>query len=464
MLDDWRGIIGIHDRINHMHSGRTRPFLAVVMGAVAATGCWAPATSANDDVPGKPAPNQANAADQELEEITAKVRAGKIDEALGSLREKAAKHPEWSPAQLILARLLFVANQAVPGRRALEQAAIEAPEHPEVYLTFGSLAFTDGRLSDARLNFENALLLAGDGRGAADKMRAFRREAFAGLAAVAESREDWKLAENRLKALIELDPKNAIARQRLGGVLFRLGRTEDAFTSLTQAVKDNPALEPAGVSMAMLYSQKGDLKKAEEWFEYAQQAEPKSSRVHLARASWLLDHGRASAARPEVEEAVKLAPDSKESQRLRGLIAWHLRDLVASEQILEPLHREAPGDAAVANWLALSLVEQEDPAKRKRGLELAEVNALQFPRSHEVLATLGWALYRAGRPDQAGEKLRAAVTGVRTTADIAYFLARVMADKGQTEEARKYLESATKSPGAFAHRDDAKTLLKSLTK
>jgi hypothetical protein len=68
-----------------------------------------------------------------------------------------------------------------------------------------------------------------------------------------------------------------------------------------------------------------------------------------------------------------------------------------------------------------------------RGIRLAEVNALQFSRSHEVFATLGWALYRTGRPDQAGEKLRAAVTGVRTTADIAYFLARVMADKGQIE-------------------------------
>ena len=55
-----------------------------------------------------------------------------------------------------------------------------------MYLTFGSLALTDGRISDARLNFENALLLAGDGRGAADKMVAFRRDAFAGLAAVAE--------------------------------------------------------------------------------------------------------------------------------------------------------------------------------------------------------------------------------------------------------------------------------------
>ena len=73
-----------------------------------------------------------------------------------------------------------------------------------------------------------------------------------------------------------------------------------------------------------------------------------------------------------------------------GVIAWRLRDLAIAEKIFESLHRGAPpADAAFANLLALSLDEQDDPAKRKRGLELAEVNALQFPRSHEVLATLG---------------------------------------------------------------------------
>jgi Flp pilus assembly protein TadD len=448
-----------------MHPGPTRPFWAIVIVAVAGTITAPMGLSANDG-PGQPAATQPGAVDRELDEIAAKVKSGRLDEALGLIKEKAPKHPEWSHAQLILARLLFSANQPVPGRRALEQAAVEAPDDPEVYLTFGSLALNEGRLSDARLNYENALSLAGAARGAADKdrMSAFRRDSFAGLAAVAESREDWKLAENRLKSLLELDPKNASARQRLGGVLFRLGKAEDAFNALTQAAKDNPGLEPAGVSMARLFAQKGDLKKAEEWFDYARKVEPKSARVRQARASWLLDQGRAAEARPEIDEAVKLEPGSKDAQRLRGLIDWHLRDLAAAEQIFDSLHREAPADASVANWLALSLVEQDDPAKKKRGLELADVNALQFPRSPEVQATLGWALYRAGRSEQADQKLRAAVSGVRVTPDIAYFLACVMANRGQTDDARKLLQSATKSPGAFAHRDDANALLKSLTK
>jgi hypothetical protein len=50
------------------------------------------------------------------------------------------------------------------------------------------------------------------------------------------------------------------------------------------------------------------------------------------------------------------------------------------------------------------------------------------------------------------------------TPDIAYFLARVWVDTGRTDDARKLLQSATSLPGAFAHREDAQALLKSLAR
>jgi tetratricopeptide (TPR) repeat protein len=440
--------------------------ITVVVAALWSTSSWSQdaAKPAAGEGAAKGAKPPGEPGEKDLEAAAAKAREGRLSDALSLIKEKAAKHPEWPPAQVILARLLFQINQVVPARRALEQAAIEAPDHPEVYLTFGGLALAEGRVSDARLNFENAQLLLAAGQWDAEKMKALRREVLAGLAAVAEAREDWKTNLARLNAWLELEPKNGPVRQRLGRTLFRLGKTDDAFTALSQAVKDEPTLEPAAVSMGLLFSQKGDQKKAEEWFDYARKVDPKSARVRLAQATWLLNLGRADEARADIDEALTLDPNMKEAQKIRALIAWHLRDLAGAEAILEPLHREAPADPAVANLLALSLVEQDDKSKKERGSQLADVNVLQFPRSPEVLATLGWALYRAGRLDQAEQKLRNAVSGVRTTPDIAYFLARVIADKGQTDDARKLLQSVTNVPGAFAHRDDAKALLKTLTK
>jgi tetratricopeptide (TPR) repeat protein len=430
----------------------------VIAGALGAS---APA----QDTDKAPAQTKASdSANNEMMEAARKVREGRADEAYEYIRRESAKHPEWSPPRLILARLMLSAGQSAPGRLALERAATETPDHPEIFLTLGTLALGESRFSDAQLNFEHALVLMGSARLDAEKLKNLRREAHAGLAAGAEAREDWKGAQNHLNALLELDPKNGAARQRLGRVLFRLNKADQAYEALTQAAKDNPAQEPPAVSMGWLYSQKGDSKKAEEWFDSALKDDPESARVRVAHAAWLLDQGRAAEARPEIEKAVKLDPKLNEAQRIRAYIAWHLHDLPAAEQILEPLHRDAPGDSSVANLLALALLDQDDAAKRARGQKLAEVNALQFPRSHEALATLGWAHYRGGRLDQAEQKLRAAVQGVRTTPDIAYFLARVLADKGSSEVAKGLLLSALKSPGAFAHRSDAETLLKTLTK
>jgi Flp pilus assembly protein TadD len=449
-----------------MHSCLTRQLPAVLLGMVIVIGSWAAATRSGGAAqpPAQPAANAASSAEKELEVAAARAREGKIDEAFGIIKEKAAKHPEWPPVRLILARLLFGANQAAPARRALEQAAVEAPDDPDVYLTLGGIALGEGRISDARLNFDQVQLLVAAGNWNAEKRMILRREALAGLATVAEAREDWKTNQERLNGWLALEPKNGRVRQRLGRALFQLGKTEDAFAAFTQAVKDEPALEPAGVSMALLQSRQGDFKKAEEWFDYALKLEPKSARVRFDHAKWLLDQGRAADARAEIDEALKLEPGLKEAQKVQALIAWHLRNLAAAETILEPLHRDAPADFAVANLLALALIEQDDAAKQSRGLQLADVNATQAPRSPEMVATLGWALYRSGKLDQAEQKLRAAVAGGRATPDIAYFLARVLVDKTQTDDARKLLQSATNLPGAFAHRDDANTLLKKLTK
>lgn len=420
---------------------------------------WVVAVEAAGSQPPAPGPSPGEAA---IQSASREARAGRVEEALRLIRQEAPKHPEWSPSRIILARLLFAAGQGPAGRLELERAAAEMPDHPDVYLSFGEVGLRDNRLSDARLNFEKAQALVGQGKWTEERARTYGRQVAAGLATVAEAREDWEAARRWLLTLLELDPKNGPLRQRLGRILFRLGRPEEAHDALKQAVADAPGLEPAAVTMGWLYSRKGDMRQAEEWFDRAALLEPKSGRVQRERAQWLLEVGRAPEAKGAIEEALKLEPGSTENERLRAVIAWHLRDYAGAQRILESLRRELPADFAIANLLALCLVDQDDEALRARGLQLAEVDARQAPRSPDALSTLGWALYRSGKLDQAEQALRQATTGGRTTADIAYYLARVLADKGQKDEARKILRSATGLRGAFAHRKDADALLESL--
>ena len=279
----------------------------------------------------RPSPRQTRfrPREKELEGAAAKVREGKLDEALRLIKEKAAKHPEWPPSQLILARMLFNANQAVPGRRALEQAATEAPDNPEIYLTFGSLALGEGRLSDARLNFDKVQAIAAVRQVECRENKVHQPRGARGPGHCGGSTrrlEDGPRAIERAGS--RSIPRTARFGSGLGQALFRLGKTDEAFAALTQAVKDAPTLEPAAVWMALLYSQKGDFKKAEDWFDKREEGRAQERAGSARPRDMAVGPGAGPPMHaPRSNEAAKLDPALKEAQRVRGLVAWHLRDL-----------------------------------------------------------------------------------------------------------------------------------------
>jgi tetratricopeptide (TPR) repeat protein len=364
------------------------------------------------------------------------------------------KLPALFPPRVILAKLFVLNNQAAEARAALEQAAAEYPEHPENYLLFGQLALREGRTTDAAVHFDKAAALADGDKWGADVKQRLRGEALLGLTSVAERRKDLKAAEAALAACLKLDPKNAKARERLGMNLFRQGQRDRAREELQQACKDDPKLDAAAVTMGRLYNEAGDLKEAEKWLELA--AGEGGQRAHLVYADWLLARARPQEAKKQAEAAAKADPDSADVQFLRGLIAWHLHDFDEAEKIFIALHVASPGNFAASNNLALALAEQADAAKRRRGLELAQVNARLEPNSGEALSTLGRACYRNGRLEEAEQALRASIATGSASSDTAYYLARVLSERGRVEEVKTLLKVALDAPGLFTYRKEAR--------
>lgn len=395
----------------------------------------------------------------ELDQARQCFRQRQYDQALQLLRQAALKHPDLPPVRLMLARLFLADNQAAAGRMALEQAAVEQPGYPGIYTTFGSLALGEGRLTDAALHFEKALALARTGRWTAGQRAYFLIQAHAGLAAVAEGRKDWPAARDMLTAWLELEPKNGAARDRLGRALFELEQPAAAAEQLEQAARDDPSLSPAGVTLAWLHTHKGNWERAAQWLETALRKAPNDPRVHLAKAQWLLQQDRAEEARDSVETVARLDPSARDVPWLRGLIARHLKDHAQAERWFQALHEQAPADFRASNQLAQVLIDQPDPGKRQRALQLAEMNARAYPQSSEVLATLGWVYYRLDRLGLAEQALQAAVAGGTASAETAYFLAHVLTAKGQSDRARELLQAAVAAPGHFLFRKDAQEWL-----
>jgi tetratricopeptide (TPR) repeat protein len=386
-----------------------------------------------------------------------------FDLCLKQLSAARAAHPELPPAEALFAKLAFLFNQGALIRPALERAVAEDGQHPEVFILFGNLALAEGRVTDAAVHFEKATSLSSAKRWTSEQQARFQRLSLEGHAAVAETRADWKAARSALEAWLKHEPDNSAVEQRLGKAMFQQGEHDAAYEQLEKAARRNPALEPPAITMTWLYTRSGNLKKAEEWIDYANKTSAGSPVVQMETAAWLLEHGRADEAQSHVDQADKLRPGAIEIKRLRGLAARQRKDFVQAEQIFDVLAHDAPADPWPRNQLASCLAEQPVQAKRQRALELAELSVRQNPKAVPALSTLGMVFYRLNRLEDAEKVLQAVAQSSQASSDALYVLAHVRADRGHAEDAPALLRMALDAQGIFVFRKDAQEWLDRLT-
>jgi tetratricopeptide (TPR) repeat protein len=386
-------------------------------------------------------------------------KAGKFDDALKELQALAKADSKQPPPRVTLADWFFQAGQGQPARLNLEAAAAEDPTHPSVYLLNGSFAFGEGRITDTILSCQTVLQLLSNPRWDADQRKRFEREARTGLARSFEVRGDWKSAREHLTEILKADPNNGPARQRLATALFRLGQPDPAFAELQKAYDVDPASDLPELRMAAL-----DTAKTEEWLKTAVKNHPKSAAAYRTYAGWLLDAGRVDDAQPYLDQAVKLDPAAQETRAVQGIMARYRKNLPEAEKVFEVLHRDYPNYPLAAWNLALALADSGDKEKQRRAVEVAEAEVRRNQKLAEGYAVLGWTYYKAGRLDDA-EKALAPLTQVGVPSrDAAYFLARVLADKGRFEDAHKALKAAESARGGYVYRDAAQALLAEVEK
>ena len=398
----------------------------------------------------------------ECREAQKKFQENKPKECMELLEKAARLHPRLPPADVMFATLLINSNQAGLGRMKLEQAARERPDHPEVFRTFGELAIVENRLTDAWVHFEKAVRLAGSETWPAEVRRNWLAFAHSGLANVAERRNDWKTAYDVLYFLHELDKEDSSVRYRMGRALFFLDKYESAMAQLRIAAKADPRIEPAELAAAGFWATRGDVKKAEELLNGAAKLYPKDTRVFSSQAAFYINQARADEARVAAKKAAQLDGKSLQGPLLEGLAARQAKDLAAAEEIFQKMHNQNPSEFAWSNQLALVLVEQADPTKKKRGLELAGVNQQRFQQNVEAATTFGWALYQNGRKDEAEKALGAALNTSQPSADCAYYSALLLEEKGRVEDAVKVAQKTLSVTGTFIHRKDCAELVERL--
>jgi tetratricopeptide (TPR) repeat protein len=399
--------------------------------------------------------------DENYKKAVELIKQGKVADSLEALKEMVKLKPEYPPAKLIMAKFLGDARQTAQSRLMLEQAAAESPDHPDVYISMGNMALSDGRVTDAMLHFERAAELGKTGKWPDFQKRNIHLACTVGLATVAEARGQWQKAADLIKKLVDAEPKNGRLRFRYGRALFMVDKREEAANEFEQAAADDKNVEPAGIAMGRLFSSKGNKEKAREWMDYAVKKEPKNLAARVGFAAWLVDEGQWEEAQTHVDAAASIDEKSVDVMYLKGLLARRQKDYTKAEREFERLIQQAPTNFQGAIQLALVLVEQ-DEGKQQRALELAQRIVQQLQRNPEALATYSWILYKQKRIDDAEKAMELGRSTGQISADAAYYYSHILADRGKLDDVRNLLKSATAAQGRFFFRKEAEAWLKQL--
>ena len=407
-------------------------------------------------------------ATKEVTNAITRFRDRDIDGCRAILERARTNNAKLPPPGVMMAMLWLSVNQLGPARAELEDSAVKFAGDPEPYLMMGDLAFQDRRITDASVLFDKATVLTNEYVDNPKRKRDFEIRCAAGSAAVAEARKQWEVAQGHLTKWLELDPDNASAHQRMGIVLFQLNKPTEALQQFRDAKKlDEKAVQPE-LAMARLYDDSKKRETAKKLIDAAVQAAPKDPAVLLAAAQWFLGQNDLENAKKIADDALKLDAKSLEGRVVRGAIARVARDYPTAEKYFYEAHVQSPGNFPASNSLALVLIESPDRDSQQRALEMAEANVAMHrensPQQVNALTTLAWVYYKLGRREDA-EKILAQITQNNLlTTDGAYYVAKLLSDRGERDRAQKILEEVLANEPMFATRPDAQDLLAKLKK
>lgn len=160
----------------------------------------------------------------------------------------------------------------------------------------------------------------------------------------------------------------------------------------------------------------------------------------IARANLLANSGDRNGALALLASALEEYPDSVE---LRFAQIFQLEEADKVDEAVTDLRKlanERPGDPAVSNALGYTLVDRT--RHQREGLRLIEQALALTPDNGAVLDSMGWALHRAGRSEDALKYLEHAKRRINDP-EVDLHLGEVLLALNRKQEARDVLSKAS---------------------
>lgn len=319
---------------------------------------------------------------------------GDTDEALASARQIVETDRQDS-YRLEYAIMLMTAGKEEEARKELNALARSDTVAAVVERLLADLDFQHGNRDAATKRYGS---LVANGR--------FVYESLFNLGAIAESREAWDEAVQLYSRITGGDMAMA-AQMRVARIKTKRQGIEAGLTHLEEFAKTRPQYTIDAINArAGLMAANDDKTGALTLLDTALQEYPDAADLRFARVFQLEDNGR-------IDEALT-----------------DLRKLVA----------DRPGDPNAANALGYTLVDHT--RKQAEGLKLIEQALQAMPDSGAVLDSMGWALHRAKRNEEALNYLQQAKRRI-SDPEVDLHLGAVLIALGRKDEARELLKLAS---------------------
>jgi putative PEP-CTERM system TPR-repeat lipoprotein len=446
----------------------------------------------------------------------AKVAAGDRAGGRAQYERVVAQDPDFLPARLNLAKLDLADGKPDAARLRLLDILKKQPNNADAMFELARLEEGAGRIDESirwlekllaierrhvagaeyladiyirRKQGEKALAVAKDiTRSLPENLPALATQARAQMAMADLSGARLTLSEMTRIAGFKPDMQYRIALLQLSA-----RNTGSALYSLDKALSGMPDHLPSQVLMTEVQAQTGEIAKAEQRARELLTRHPDRAIGHrlladiaFARkqyAAAIAGYRTALAKEDELDGALRLFraylisgetakgvafmeawsrkhPDDAAGQR--ALAEGYIRsgNLGAARATYEGVLKKQGDDPGVLNNLANVLLRQGDAAAvgyAERAVKLA-------PGDPSCNATLGSILVGRGEMDRGLRHLREARLREPGNRDIRYSLAAALAKAGRRDEARLELDQALKSEGAFDALEDARKLLRELSR
>ncbi len=365
--------------------------------------------------------------------------------------EALAKFPASEIAVLMLAQIIEDKAEAT---KTLSDFLKKNPKAREVRLAYSRMLFEQGKIADAKKEFQVLLQQAPNDQ-----------TALYALGLLSAQANDMADAEKYLAAYVgnlkDQPDRERDATQALM-VLAQIAEDRNDDAGVMKWLEMVPILGQSGsvnatIKRAQLQSKAGKLEEARKLLNEADvNNDDERVRLIIGEAQLLRDAGKLTEALRLIEDALELYKDNIDLLYELSMLAEKNHQFDLMESTLRKVIQLAPDSQHAYNALGYSLADRN--LRLQEAHDLIQKALSLAPEDPFIMDSMGWVEFRLGRLEKAEELLRRAFA-IKADPEIAAHLGEVLWVLGREEEARKLWRNAG---GKDPKNDTLKSTLKRL--